>query len=355
MTYPGLQDLHSTLKRLAHSFNAPSISFQSGATSMDKRARHQLRAASFNAVARVVETLVAGNDPQYQLSAESRVTLRTAISAAPQYVAFILPLFYDPGTLEQICGARKGIDEAYSDHGDALKHSTQFPNFRRLWQEIRTEKRLFRHIIKIIRSDKPWMRAVIHRLAENNCGESARGRRVVLDPTNPDEYADETEFYQMSSESAHVVGRRGSDKVELHLLVSATLCDVSDDEIRKILGDSTGQSFSSQKWFLGAHVVNLDRIVPWATWGDLVSKDMLSTVTACRLIHRSKRREADAVRKADGARMVELCFHCDQQGYLRSPRNFRLRLDESSKFDFMRSHDHVMDGVAAVSAACATL
>jgi hypothetical protein len=286
---------------LVHSLNVSSISSTVGKISTNKSARHQLYVASFPAVAGIVETLVAGNNAQCELSAESRITLCTALSNARQYVAFILPLFYECGTLDLICDTKARINLAYSDHGHLLLQSPAFPHFRRLWEEIRSEKRRLRHIVKNICSNKPWKTAIIHRLVKTSNGDSIRGRRVVLAPTNPNEYADETEFYQMFSESCHVVGRGGGSDVQLHPFVCATLCDLSDDEIRDILGDRSGQSFLGQKWFLGAHVVNLDRIKPWETWMDQVNKDMLSTLTACRLVHRSKNREAATVGKDEGA------------------------------------------------------
>jgi hypothetical protein len=349
MTYPGLQELHCALKHLVRSGNAPVISFETaGVTQSEKWARIQLVTASFARVAFVVETLASGKVAQYQLSPEARLTLRTAVSTARQYVALILPLFYDPDTLAHICATPNDMDLAYSDHGDALLRTSDYPHFRRLWLEIRTEKRRFRHITKNVRSNKPWLKAVIHRLNETSNGDSIRGRRVILDPRKPHEYSDKTKFYQMFSESSHVIGGPESDIIELHLLVSATECDLSDLEIREILTDRTGKSFLDQKWFLGAHVVNLHRLTPVATWMDLVDDDMLSTLSTCRLVKRSEEREAAVVRD-DGAAMLELSFHCDQQGYLRAPHNFDLRLDESSKFDLMQAHDIIMDGVVLVT------
>jgi hypothetical protein len=323
------------------------FSWTTGLALMPKRLRKQVGKTTFIAVAGVVETLVSGNDTRYPLSAESHVTLRTAISSARQYVAFILPLFYEPGALTRMCNTRKHIDNAYSDHGQSLIESRDFPHFRRLWEDIRSEKRRFRHITKAIRSNKQWETAVIHRLVENGTGDSIRRKRVVLDPTNPDEYRNRFEYHVMVSDSCHVVGGSDTD-VRLHLFVCGTLCDISDDEIRLQLDNCTGKSTLSQNWFLGTHVVNLHRIVPWANWTERVNEDLLSTLVACRHIQRSKDREDAVVKKDDRARMYKLSFHCDHQGYLRAPHNLDSRLDESEKFDLMRAHDHIMDGVALV-------
>lgn len=262
----------------------------------------------------------------------------------------MLPLVYDPTTLRKLCDTRQHIDDIYSVHGHLLTSSSSYPQTRALWEETRAQKRKFGIIANNIQTDKPWNKAIIHRVTRNDDRASRLvGKRVVLDPHDPEEYSDESRFHRMSSETSHIVGAEPDGPIELHVFVTATVKDLSDAEIHEILGDRSGRRSFPKNVLAGLHVVNLNRISQVQAWMAGVRASLLQTLTACRLAHRSARREDKGVTKWDGAQMVSICFHCDQQGYLRAPVNFKnKRMDEEAKFDLMAAHDHIADGVILV-------
>jgi hypothetical protein len=319
-------------------------------TTIDKVLRYSLTVRSFEYWASVVESLLAPGEGQHVLSPEARLALRNTLVQASHFAAILLPLVYDPTTLRKLCDTKQHIDDIYSVHGHLVPSSSSYPSMKRLWVEIREQKRKFSLIINNIVSDKPWEETIIHRVSRHDDRTSRlSGKRVVLDPQNPEEYSDESRFHRMYSESSHVVGAEPDGPIKLHVFVTAAVEDLSDAEIHDILGDRTGKRSFPKDVLAGLHVVNLDRIRQVRAWMDGVRSDLLRTLTACRLGHRSTRREDQGVTKWDGARMVSICFHCDQQGYLRAPVNFKSqRMDEEAKFVLMEAHDHIADGVILV-------
>jgi hypothetical protein len=279
------------------------------------------------------------------------LALRNTLVGASHFAAILLPLVYDPTTLRKLCDTKQHIDDIYSVHGNLVKNSSSYPYMKRLWDEIRDQKNKFGVIVNNIVSDKVWDKSIIHRVSRHDDRASRlSGKRVVLDPQNPEEYSDESRFHRMYSESSHVVDAEPGGPVELHVFITAAVKDLSDAEIHDILADRTGKRSFPENVLAGLHVVNLSRIRQVREWMHGVRADLLRTLTACRLDHRSRRRENEGVTKWDGSRMVTICFHCDQQGYLRAPVNFKdQRMDEEAKFELMEAHDHIADGVILVS------
>ena len=194
--------------------------------------------------------------------------------------------------------------------------------------------------------------------------KSLRDKRVVLDPINANKYADESKFYTMRSEDSYIVGKNPKNRVECHIFISVD-CPLTDAEVKgilahrtgkgntdrpmlKILADCVGVLCLEEEWFLGAHVVNLRRIRAIREWMDEMTPVLKRTLSSCLNISRSKHREDPQVRKDDGCQMVAMNFHGDRQGSLQAPRNFRRRVDEEMKFELMKEHDHILDGVVLV-------
>jgi hypothetical protein len=316
------------------------------AKTLDLRRRTNLCHRSFERIAPILEPLVSPDHERYLLSSDARLALRSALTNAHHFTAIILPLFMRRTTLGQLCDTKQHIDDAYSIFGGLVASSSKFPHLRKRWQEIKQQKCNLRKILKKLEYAKPWKHSVIHRVTHRVNDPSLPGRRIALDPTNPDKYTDPSKFVQMSSKTCHVVGR-SKRRIEFHVFVSASADELSDDQIRAILCDHTGMSSIPSKWFLGAHVVNLGRLDELGRWMKAVTPHVVSTLTACRLAKRSPDREDAGVIKGDGSKMVSTNFHCDQQGYMRDPRNFE-RLDEDSRYELMQEHDHVLDGVVLV-------
>jgi len=295
------------------------------------------------------------------LSAEARNTLWSALSTAHHYAAVILLHFYEIDTLDILCKTPEHIRTLYSKHGRLLLSDRRYPKFRLLWERIRYQKLTFHQIAKNIRDDKPWAIAIIHRLHDNGKDDSICEKRAVLDPTNPEEYADENKFYTMLSENSYVVGKSPENRVECHIFISVD-CPLTDAEVKDILAERKGNNspflpeiptdgtghMSLEKWFFGAHVVNLRRIRQIREWMDSVIPVLMDTLSSCKPIRRSKHREDPEVTKQDRCRMVAMNFNCDQQGYVRAPKNFKERLDDDMKFELMAEHDHILDGVVIV-------
>jgi hypothetical protein len=109
---------------------------------------------------------------------------------------------------------------------------------------------------KKIKGDALWKSHLfIHRLT-NYEDKSLSDKRVVLNPTNPSDYADENQYHIMYSENSHVVGN--SEQIEFHFFVDD--CGWSDSELKLLLTDPSA-SVLDEKWFIAVHVVNLHHIV----------------------------------------------------------------------------------------------
>ena len=352
------------MKKLIESRNLLPISHPANLTSLNPL-RHIFYVRSFHSVAGVIETLLVRNDARCILSSEGRLALRSALAHSHHFAAVILSLFYEHETLLLLCDTPEHIESIYSEHARLLSTTADsYPQFRQLWIGIKVQKNRFRHITRCIATNVSEDSIIIHRMHDNGKDQSLRDRRVVLDPINPDKYADDSKFYTMRSEDSYIVGQNPRNRVECHIFISVH-CPLTDAKVKDILANRTGtgkpnrplleilakcigRKCLAEKWFLGAHVVNLRRIRAIREWMDEVTPVLKSTLSSCQPISRSPHREDPEVAKKDGCRMVAMNVHFDQQGSLQAPHNFRRRVDEEMKFELMKEHDHILDGVVLV-------
>jgi len=346
-TYPGVQELHSKLKTLTATLSWPRISYPAEASAFLNAHRNELRnellALSCDPICGVVERLL---QTQHELSADARIALYSTLSNAHHFVAVILPLFYEHEALLVLCDSKQHIDIAYSKYGRHLSTCSLYPKFKSLWDEIRKQKDRFQKIAGQIKTEKPWKRAIIHRVTDNE-DESMRGKRAVFNPTNPSDYPAE-QFYTMDSETSYVVDST-TKQVEYHVFVSVD-CPETDDELKKLLAAHPGDKFVDEKWFRGTHVLNLDRFLPLKEWMDEVGPALLNSLSSCRHIRRSPDREDPQVAKDEQSAMIATGVLVDQQGHLRPPHNTG-KMDEDSRFDILQANEHILDGVIFVKSS----
>jgi hypothetical protein len=339
-TYPGIQELHSKLKSLTDSLSQPRISHNAQPRPFPPSFRQYLYACSFNSVSAVVERLLS---QVHELSADARIALHTTLSNAHHFVAVILPLFYEHETLLVLCDSKQHIDLAYSEHGRLLTTCHLYPRLKSQWKEIGQQKKRFRNIAKHIIDEKFWERVTIHRVTDNE-DESMSGKRAVLNPTNPSDYPEER-FYKMYSETSYVVDST-TNQVEYHVLVSFN-CPETDDELRELIARRKGDKFVDEKWFIGAHVLNLHRVKPLKEWMDEVTPALLKSISLCRHVRRSTNREDRQVAKDEQSAMIATGVLVDQNGHLRPPHNTP-NTDEDARFELLQANEHILDGVIFV-------
>lgn len=339
-TYPGIQELHSNLKKLTDSLSRPRMSHPAELRSFSGRFRQALRTRSFDDVSTVVERLLAQED---ELSADARIALHTTLGNAHHFVAVILPLFYEEKTLLLLCDSKQQIDLAYSEYGRLLSTCSSYPQLKVLWNQLREQKTLFRTIAQRIIDKKFWKTAIIHRVSDNE-DESMSRKRAVFNPTNPSNYPEE-QFYKMYSETSYVVDST-TNQVEYHVFVSVD-CPSTDDELRDLLADRHGDKFIDENWFRGAHVLNLHCIRQLKDWMEEVTPALLKSISSCTHIRRSGQREDRQVAKDERSAMIATGVLVDQNGYLRPPHNTG-SMDEDSRFDLLQANEHILDGVIYV-------
>ena len=111
-TYPGIQELYATIKKLTVLQNFGRIFHPTGLNSESiSSLRHQLFIHSFDSVASVIETLMPPKD-EYLLSLDARIALRSAFTNAHHFAAVILPHFYQHDTLDLLCNNKEHIQLA---------------------------------------------------------------------------------------------------------------------------------------------------------------------------------------------------------------------------------------------------
>jgi hypothetical protein len=356
ITYPGLQEVHSKMSELTrclpqacHNATEP-VPFRG-------RCSQRIYDDSFHSLANVVEALL---DPNHKLSADARVTLRTALSKAPQFASIILPLFININTLHLLCGDKQLIDTAYAEYSRRLFLSRgSYPRFCELWRDIRDRKETWRTNAGHITRLELWKTAAIHRVWEDQASPDVMGKQVVLNSENPSEYPD-SEFHKMYSPSSYVVGELGTGRsvqspgpAKLHLFVDINRCPYkSDDELRVLLSERNGKGFIAEDWFICVHIVNLHRIKHIAKFMNSGAEVLLKCPKELRRVDRSPKVETPDVRIQQMSRMYEIGggARCDQTGHMQAPHNFkRPAMDELSKFLLMQEDDHLIDGVLAVN------
>ena len=348
-TYPGLQAFHLKLKELIHLGSISLLSHdRNKRVPWPRRYHRRLYTGSFKAISHVMEALL---DSECELSADARLALRCALNLPHHFAAIILPVFYDPETFalvfdpNQHVDSDQLVDNIYAEFRQVVSRSSEsYPQFSSLWDEIQNQKETFRTMASRIVDKRPWTTAVIHRVSEDKDNSLMKGKLAVFDPKNPAEFTEER-YYHMYSETSYIVDSVTSD-LEIHLFVFAD-CPWNDDELKIVLADRKGEHFIDEQWFVGLHVLNLDRIRQVREWMEAVSPGLRESVKKLKAIRRAKTRE-EPEQRARGSRMYATGTHIDQNGWIRTPRNFPRRMDEIAKFELMRSNDHVLDGVVSV-------
>ena len=173
------------------------------------------------------------------------------------------------------------------------------------------------------------------------------GKRGVFNPTNPSDYS-EDKFYQMYSETSYVVDST-TNQVEFHLFVSID-CPLTDDKIKVVIAKRNQDNFLDEKWFRGAHILNLDKVRQVKEWMEEMSPVLMESMSLCRHVQRSKRREDQQVARDEGSGMMATGVNVDQNGHLRPPHNAG-KMEEDLRFDLLRANDHILDGVIFVKSS----
>jgi len=122
-TYPGIQELHSKLKKLIDSLCVSPISHPSGRVFFSSRSRNEIYTRPLDSLCSVVEKLLTQEDSQYELSADARTALSTALSNAHHFAAVIFFYFYNSHTLRLLFDTKQHIDDAYAQYGHILNTS----------------------------------------------------------------------------------------------------------------------------------------------------------------------------------------------------------------------------------------
>lgn len=339
-TYPGLQELYHRLQELRA--NVPVIVKKNPQRVLTTSARSFLCSSAFEPVGLCLEKLIADDDTLKEMTADGRVTLRTALSNAQYFAAVILMHFYERELLVELFEAPHHIHNGYSLFVEHFLTSVSYPCLRSRLQHIRIEKDELRNMCNKVVNKRFWERVVVHRVEDN--GDGMEGKRIVLDPTDATRFPDD-EFIHLYSETSHIIDST-TTQVEFHVLVSKE-CSKTDHEVQEIIAKRHPDTFVQEDWFFGAHVLNLDTIRQVREWMDAAVPILLKNVLKRRPVKRSVMREDKAVGKA-GSVMVAVGENVDQNGYLRPPHNTP-RMAEEARFELMQESDRVMDGVVFVS------
>src|SRR5205814_1300793 len=93
---------------------------------LSKYKRKELYRRSFQSLASILEQLLAMDDTSSGLSADGRITLRTALGNPQHFAAVILPHFYELQLLLQLFDTKQHVDDAYSYYGtfSQIRHNT---------------------------------------------------------------------------------------------------------------------------------------------------------------------------------------------------------------------------------------
>src|SRR5437762_1255295 len=111
-TYPGLQELYFRLQKWMDANFSP-ITLDHQLPFLSKYRRKELYRRSFQSVASILE-LLSMDDVSSGLSADGRITLRTALGNPEHLAAVVLQHFYEPQLLLQLFDTKQYIDDAYS-------------------------------------------------------------------------------------------------------------------------------------------------------------------------------------------------------------------------------------------------
>ena len=338
-TYPGLQELYSRLQTSTKNFiriNDPNTLQRS-----TKGGRRNLFLKSFDIIASLLEEILIDTT----LSADARITLQTALGSPQYFAAVFLPHFYELGLLQQLCDTKQHIEDAYSQYSNFFTKSSSYLHLRSRWCQIHLQKAKLQKLVRHITGRKLWKRVIIHRVNVDEDEKSLEGKRVVFDPTDPNQFPEE-HFVHVHSKTAYIVDST-STQVEFHLFVSKE-CTLTNEEIKSVLVQQDESSYYLlERWFMGAHVVNLDKIRPIREWMNSMVPILEENVKCRRHVKRSAKREHPNVAKKEGSWMVAVGENLDQNGHLRPAHN-TANMKEEARFDLMQGSDQILDGVVFV-------
>src|SRR5436309_15431003 len=114
-TYPGLQELYFRLWKWTDTNFSP-ITLDHQLSFLSKYKRKELYRRSFQSLASILEQLLAMDDTSSGLSADRRITLRTALGNPQHFAAVILQHFYELQLLLQLFDTKQlvdGVDNYY--------------------------------------------------------------------------------------------------------------------------------------------------------------------------------------------------------------------------------------------------
>src|SRR5271169_892193 len=106
-------------------------------------------------------------------------------------------------------------------------------------------------------------------------------KKILLDPKCPFKYSDD-EYHKMYSETSYIIGHPSIDpNLRMYLLVDEHLCREMSDEmvVAELFREGHGNKLlkSAKSWFVGAHIVNLDRIRLIKEFMDSAALDLLES------------------------------------------------------------------------------
>ena|ERR1700689_592007 len=246
ITYPGVQELFTNMSALRESRGFNPVSHRPGQpVPFRKSLRQKLFRTTFEPLAGIIDTIL---NPEYDISADARITLRTALSNPPQFAALILSQFFHRDTLLFFCGdTSSNVDALYAEYGRRLSCSSSYPRFRELWTEIRGRKHTLNVIMDIIKRRRKWYNTACVHFVENHLelqedGE-LRSKQIVLNPKNLSNFPS-FRYHTMYSNEAHVVGNIPQDgPIEFHLFVDIKTCPYTSHELLEMLSEQDNEGF----------------------------------------------------------------------------------------------------------------
>ena len=118
------------------------------------------------------------DDTSSGLSADGRITLRTALGNPQHFAAVILQHFYELQLLLQLFDTKQHVDDAYSYYGTFFTYCLTIPLSAVSMDWNSGPKRTFRQMVRRIMDEGFWRRAVIHRVT-NVEDDSLKEKKIV--------------------------------------------------------------------------------------------------------------------------------------------------------------------------------
>ena len=200
---------------------------------------------SFQYVASILEQLLSMDDVSSGLSADGRITLRTALGN-PQHFAMNLNCCCNCLTQSNTSMIPAVITETFSQiHNNTLVYCLDGWKFG-------TRKRHSMDGASYRRRRN--LEESCHSLSDQYRDDSLKEKKIVQDPTDLVQFP-LMDFAYIYSNISHVINSTTS-QVEFHLFVLVE-CPFTDNELRDIISksDDEDNSYLKELWFMGAHVL----------------------------------------------------------------------------------------------------